>query len=130
MSDVIKCPKCKSTNLHVGQQGFSTGKAVAGLLTVGTLGILAGNIGRDKIKVTCLDCGKTFNPLEEKKRKEQQEFEMRVIERNPKLGCLSYIAVGVGIALLIVPGVPFWVSIVLILAGLIVMANLGAKKNN
>ena len=128
MSDAIKCPKCNSTNLHVGQQGFSTGKAVAGIITIGVLGALAGNIGRDKIKVTCLDCGKTFNPLEEKKKKEQRELEMRVMEQNPKLGCLSYISFGVGFVLLFVPGVPFWISIVLILASLILMAKLGAKK--
>ena len=52
------CPHCGSRNLHVGKKGFSTGKAVAGVVLTGGIGILAGTIGSRETVVTCLDCGK------------------------------------------------------------------------
>lgn len=30
--DKIKCPKCKSSNVHAGNKGFSAGKAIAGTI--------------------------------------------------------------------------------------------------
>ena len=46
---------CGSTQLTANKKGFSVGQAVAG-------GIIGGAIGMNKIKITCLKCGNTFNP--------------------------------------------------------------------
>lgn len=84
-ADAVKCPNCGSTNVHIATQGFSTGKAVAGYLTIGAIGALAGNIGRNNVKVTCLKCGKTFNPVEEKKKQEAKCSNERTNGEKP--GC-------------------------------------------
>ncbi len=55
-----KCPKCGSTSLSGGKQGFGLGKAVAGAVLIGGVGLLAGGIGANKTVVTCLNCGYKF----------------------------------------------------------------------
>lgn len=55
-----KCPKCGSTSLSGGKQGFGVGKAVAGAVLLGGVGLLAGGIGANKTVVTCLNCGYKF----------------------------------------------------------------------
>lgn len=55
-----KCPKCGSTSLSAGKQGFGVGKAVAGTVLLGGVGLLAGGIGANKTVVTCLNCGYKF----------------------------------------------------------------------
>lgn len=55
-----KCPKCGSTSLSGGKQGFGYGKAVAGAVLLGGVGLLAGGIGANKTVVTCLNCGYKF----------------------------------------------------------------------
>lgn len=64
MSEEIKCPKCGSTQLTANKQGFSGKKAVAGAVLTGGIGVLAGTIGSNKVKITCLACGHVFNPGE------------------------------------------------------------------
>jgi len=57
------CPKCGSTSLSANQKGFGVGKAVVGAkLTGSPLGLAAGNIGRGRVKITCLNCGHKFYP--------------------------------------------------------------------
>lgn len=53
----IVCPECKSSNFTSNKQGFGVGKAIAGGIVVGGIGILSGFIGSNKIKITCLNCG-------------------------------------------------------------------------
>ncbi|MDQ2718215.1 MAG: hypothetical protein M3Z26_00435 [Bacteroidota bacterium] len=60
----IKCPKCQSTQVIANKKGFSGGKAVGGAIITGGIGLLAGTIGSNKIKITCLSCGYQFNPGE------------------------------------------------------------------
>lgn len=62
----IHCPKCNSTQLTATKQGFSGKKAVAGAVLTGGIGLLAGTIGSNKIKITCLACGHVFKPGEGK----------------------------------------------------------------
>lgn len=50
----IICPKCGSSNLTSTTKSFSTGKAVAGGLLFGTLGILARTHGSSKITIACV----------------------------------------------------------------------------
>ncbi len=55
------CPKCKSKEIQpVGKDkaGFSTGKAVGGVLLTGGVGLLAGFAGKDKgVQFYCKECG-------------------------------------------------------------------------
>ncbi|MES2265578.1 MAG: hypothetical protein V4520_02380 [Bacteroidota bacterium] len=67
MSEEIKCPKCASNQLTANKKGFSGGKAVAGALLTGGIGLLAGTIGSNKVIITCLNCGNQFKPGEHKK---------------------------------------------------------------
>lgn len=53
----IRCPKCGSTQITANKKGFNIGKAVVGDLAVGAVGLLAGGIGKDKVIITCLNCG-------------------------------------------------------------------------
>lgn len=60
--NVACCPKCGSTQLTANKKGFSVGKAVAGSAIVLPLGAVTGMIGKNKIYITCLNCGKQFEP--------------------------------------------------------------------
>ncbi len=55
------CPKCHSTSLSANKKGFGIGKAVIGASVAGPLGLVAGNLGAQKIRVTCLKCGHQFD---------------------------------------------------------------------
>lgn len=57
MSDEIRCPKCGSTQIVAGNKGFGLGKAAAGGLLLGPVGLLGGLIGSKKVMITCLKCG-------------------------------------------------------------------------
>ena len=70
MKDEILCPKCNSNQLYANKKGFSGKKAVAGAVLTGGIGILAGTIGSNKIKLTCLACNHSFKPGESKINKE------------------------------------------------------------
>lgn len=62
MSDEIKCPKCGSTQLTANKKGFGLGKAAAGGLLLGPLGLAGGLLGSNKVMITCLKCGYKFKP--------------------------------------------------------------------
>lgn len=87
----IECPKCKSTQIQPFKKGFSGGKAVAGAVLTGCIGLLAGTIGSNNIKLCCLSCGNEFKIGEdsvsiERKRAEQRE---KIEANKPFLnGCL------------------------------------------
>lgn len=57
---VAYCPKCYSTSLSAHKKGFGIGKAVVGAALTGGIGLVAGNIGAKKVRVTCLKCGHQF----------------------------------------------------------------------
>ena len=57
---VACCPKCGSTSLSADKKGFGIGKAVVGASLAGGIGLVAGNMGAKKVRVTCLSCGKQF----------------------------------------------------------------------
>lgn len=60
----IRCPKCKSIQLAANKKGFGLGKAAAGGLLLGPVGLLGGLLGSGKVKITCLKCGNVFRPGE------------------------------------------------------------------
>lgn len=57
---IAYCPKCHSTSLSAQKKGFGIGKAVVGAALTGGIGLVAGNIGSKKVRVTCLKCGHQF----------------------------------------------------------------------
>lgn len=57
---IAYCPKCHSTSLSAHKKGFGIGKAVVGAALTGGIGLVAGNIGAKKVRVTCLKCGHQF----------------------------------------------------------------------
>ncbi|MGC9151663.1 MAG: hypothetical protein ACP5F6_07890 [Microbacter sp.] len=58
----IRCPKCGSNQITANKKGFGGGKALAGVLLTGGIGLLGGTIGSNKIKITCLACGYSWKP--------------------------------------------------------------------
>ncbi|KPA10616.1 hypothetical protein MHK_009177 [Candidatus Magnetomorum sp. HK-1] len=77
----IKCLKCGSTALLPNNKGFNLEQAVLGRFVLGNIGLLAGTIGSNKVKITCLSCGYEWCPIDvakkaakEKKRQENIEF--------------------------------------------------------
>ena len=67
MEELIKCPKCQSTQLSANKKGFSGTKAVGGAILTGGIGLLAGTLGSNKIILTCLNCGNQFKAGSQKK---------------------------------------------------------------
>lgn len=59
---VACCPRCGSTSITANTKGYGIGKGVIGAAVVGPIGLVAGNIGRHKVLVTCLNCGHRFKP--------------------------------------------------------------------
>jgi predicted RNA-binding Zn-ribbon protein involved in translation (DUF1610 family) len=61
-SNVARCPKCGSTSITANKKGFSLAKGALGVATVGAYGVLAAGHGKNKVLVTCLNCGKQWKP--------------------------------------------------------------------
>ena len=58
----VKCAKCGSSQVTAQTKGFGLGKAAAGGLLLGPVGLLGGLIGSRKVKVVCLHCGHAWHP--------------------------------------------------------------------
>ncbi len=58
----IRCPRCRSTQITANRKGFGLGKAAAGGLLLGPVGLLGGFFGSSKVKITCLKCGYSWKP--------------------------------------------------------------------
>lgn len=86
----IKCPKCGSSQISANKKGFSAGKAVAGAVVAGGIGLAVGGIGSDNVIITCLKCGNQFKPGS------------HITKENPSMGIGGFIfAVSIIIAILI-----------------------------
>lgn len=94
---VVHCPKCGSTQITANKKGFSGTKAVAGAVITGGIGLLAGTIGSNKIKITCLNCGKVFAPGEGLKAGEitanEKDLKMKeyLAKNPPSTGCYVFL---------------------------------------
>jgi ribosomal protein S27E len=75
----VHCPKCNSTQITAHQKGFSAGKAIAGDLLLGPLGLLAGQIGRNDIIITCLNCGTQFAPGAKPIKQPKQQIQWKTL---------------------------------------------------
>lgn len=60
-SDKIKCSRCGSTQITSKTKGFGLGKAAAGGLLLGPVGLLGGVIGSKKVRAVCLKCGNEWD---------------------------------------------------------------------
>lgn len=63
-----RCPQCQNTGnwrlIGAPKQGFSLGKATAGALLVGPIGVAGGALGKRKKAYACSNCG--FNHVYDK----------------------------------------------------------------
>lgn len=100
--DLMKCPYCKSTQLTTSQKGFSAGKALAGGVLLGGVGLLAGTLGSGNVKITCLKCGHNFKAGDYEKEVEKFSPKPKTekeIESNKKLAkALISILIVIGLA--------------------------------
>ena len=88
--EYLCCPKCNSRELHAEHKGFSSGKALAGALITGGIGLLAGTIGSRDTQITCLKCGNKFKAGEAKVVKNISiENETQIIEMIKSQGMLA-----------------------------------------
>lgn len=60
--NVVRCPKCGSTSITAHKKGFGLAKGAAGFFTLGAYGVVAAGIGKNKVLITCLNCGKRWKP--------------------------------------------------------------------
>ncbi len=54
------CPRCTSTYVTANKKGFGLGKAAAGGVLLGPVGLLGGMIGKNKMTLYCMKCGHKF----------------------------------------------------------------------
>lgn len=101
MENKIKCPKCGSEQISAHKKGFSGGKAVAGAVIACPLGIAAGTLGSNKMKITCLKCGHVFNPGDKR---------IQPAAKTPITGLIALI----GILILILVGIFLLIQVILI----------------
>lgn len=59
-SSTPRCPNCGSENIQLMKKGFSAGKAVAGGLLLGPVGVLGGAVGSNDVIRVCAKCGHKF----------------------------------------------------------------------
>lgn len=57
---IAYCPRCSSISVQPLKKGFGLGKAVIGGVLLGPVGLLAGNIGKNKVEMYCMKCGNKF----------------------------------------------------------------------
>lgn len=81
----IQCPKCGSSDLTANKKGFSGKKAVAGALLTGGVGLLAGTLGSNKVKITCLKCGHEFLPGQDRESVEAKKIDVQVLRAEMKV---------------------------------------------
>lgn len=55
---ISKCPHCGSSNIRITPKGFSLGKAAAGAVIAGPLGVAGGLHGRKDLEVKCSSCNR------------------------------------------------------------------------
>lgn len=85
MENEIKCPKCGSAQLTANKKGFGVGKAAAGAILTGGIGLLAGGIGSNKILITCLACGFQFKPKDRMALQNRSDNKNRLLEISRKI---------------------------------------------
>lgn len=60
--NIVVCPKCGSKSITAQKKGFGLAKGAAGVFVAGAYGVVAAGIGKNKILITCLNCGHRWKP--------------------------------------------------------------------
>lgn len=60
--NIVCCPKCGSKSITAQKKGFGLAKGAAGVFVAGAYGVVAAGIGKNKILITCLNCGYRWKP--------------------------------------------------------------------
>lgn len=116
--DKLYCPHCGSTQLTTNKKGFGAGKAVAGAVLTGGIGLLAGFIGSGDVKITCLNCGCQWKPGQ-LKTTPLSEYEKRGYYNNLRIKeeerkkAEEPMSTGAKITLLI--GVVIWILLIMVM---------------
>jgi hypothetical protein len=105
MERKLICPKCKSENLTSNQKGFSGGKALAGAVLTGGVGLLAGTIGSKDVLITCLNCGNKWKAgdvketfvLETDETEKLDEITVSLWKEGKKMEALNHITTYTGL---------------------------------
>ena len=85
----LKCPKCNNSQWTSNKKGFSGGKAAAGVILTGGIGLLAGTIGSGDVIITCLKCGNKFKAGDYESEKYKTElFSKKVTQEDDDIGVL------------------------------------------
>lgn len=85
----MKCPKCSGTNLSAQKAGFGLGKAAAGAILTGGVGLMAGFLGSNKMVVHCLDCGNSWNQAELAKKEERERIALSIKAMDEEIEALK-----------------------------------------
>lgn len=120
MDEPIKCPKCGSTQITANKKGFSGTKAATGIIIAGGIGLAAGDIGSNKIIITCLKCGHQFKPGSQISKKQGP---MTIS------GFTFLVSIAIGIFIPICGG-SWWFLLILPILGLILAMYVDTKKSN
>ncbi len=84
----MKCPKCMGSDVTAQKTGFGLGKAVAGAVATGGVGLLAGFIGSNKVKLHCLKCGHKWDPATQTKIDQRKRDAIKAQRRKERLAKL------------------------------------------
>lgn len=91
--EYLCCPKCHSREIHAEQKGFSGGKAFAGAVVAGGIGLLAGTLGSKNVQITCLKCGNKFKAGEayiDSENQTEDDIILNIIRTQGKLQAVKY----------------------------------------
>lgn len=107
----VKCPKCRSTQITASKKGFGVGKAAAGAVLLGPLGLAGGMIGSNQLLLSCLKCGHQWEPVKINKPEKLSSHRVTAASLH-RPGIMERIGVGIfgffglgilGLILLIIP---------------------------
>ena len=59
-AEIVTCPKCGSSQIQLAKKGFGLGKAAAGLILLGPVGLVGGAIGAQDAVRICMSCKHKF----------------------------------------------------------------------
>lgn len=129
-ADQVKCPNCASTQIMAAKKGFEVGKAAAGAVLFGGIGLAGGMIGANKIILSCLRCGHRWEPSQPaitpeiytERRVTQTKIKIMTMPERIGLSALSFIGLPiVGLIVLIIPIFGWFLYFAIVVMGVLVL---------
>lgn len=59
-STAARCPRCRCTSIQATKRGYRFGLGILGFFLFPVVGLLLGFIGSNKLRCTCLGCGRRW----------------------------------------------------------------------